>query len=537
MTTRYVAAIDQGTTSTRCLLFDREGRMVSVAQRQHRQSYPRPGWVEHDAEEIWRITRELVPQALQDAGVGPEQVVGLGVTNQRETTVVWDRATGRPVAPAIVWQDTRTAGGLAGLVDHLDFAEVTRRTGLPVSSYPSGPKLRWILDSDPAIRERAERGELLFGTMDTWLVWKLSGGLHVTDATNASRTLLMDLETLAWDPELLEAMRVPASMLPEIRPSIGVLGVTRDPVPGIPISAVIGDQQASLFGQTAFERGQAKCTFGTGSFLLMNTGTEVVRSRSGLITTVAHTVEGEPTTYALEGSVAQAGALVEWCRTSLDLIRTPAEIETLAATVADNGGCYVVPAFSGLYAPYWESQAQGVVVGLTSYVTKGHLARAVLEATAWQARDVVDAMIRDAQLPMTWLAVDGGMTADNLLMQTVADVLDVPVIRPMMAESVALGAAYAAGLAVGYWPDRQVLRAHWHRAAEWHSRITAERRDAELAAWHHAVSLAIAWGRGPVPGARGVPGAPGAAGAEDGQRPAAPPAGSPTSRSPSSERR
>ena len=503
MTASYVAAIDQGTTSTRCLLFDHQGRMVSVAQRQHHQSYPRPGWVEHDAEEIWQITCELVPQALADAGVTPDQVAGLGVTNQRETTVVWDRATGRPVAPAIVWQDTRTSGHLDELTGHLDEAELTRRTGLPLSPYPSGPKLRWILDSDPAIRERAERGELLFGTMDTWLVWKLTGGLHVTDATNASRTLMMDLETLTWDPELLEAMRVPAAMLPEIRPSMGVLGETREPVPGIPISAVIGDQQASLFGQTAFDRGEAKCTFGTGSFLLMNTGTEIVRSRSGLITTVAHTVEGEPTVYALEGSVAVAGALVEWCRTSLALIRSAAEIETLAATVADNGGCFVVPAFSGLYAPYWEAKAQGIVVGLTSYVTKGHIARAVLEASAWQARDVVDAMTVDAQVPMTSLAVDGGMTANNLLMQTVADVLDVPVIRPMMAESVALGAAYAAGLAVGYWPDRRVLRSHWHRAAEWRSRISAEERARDLAAWHHAVSLSIAWGRGPVAAQRG----------------------------------
>lgn len=495
MSASYVAAIDQGTTSTRCLVFDREGRMVSVAQRQHHQYYPHPGWVEHDAEEIWEITRDLLPQALADARIGAEQVVGLGVTNQRETTVVWDRRTGRPVAPAIVWQDTRTAADLSRLTGGVDPAELTRRSGLPLAPYASGPKLRWILDSDPGLRERAERGELLFGTMDSWLVWKLSGGVHVTDATNASRTMLMDLETLSWDPELLDAMTVPAAMLPEIRPTMGVLATTRDPVPGIPISAMIGDQQASLLGQTAFDRGQAKCTFGTGSFLLMNTGTEIVRSRSGLITTVAHTIEGEPTVYALEGSIAVAGALVEWCRTSLDLIRTAGEIETLALSVEDNGGCYVVPAFSGLYAPHWEVGAQGLVVGLTAYVTKGHLARAVLEASAWQAKDVVEAMLLDAGTPMTWLAVDGGMTANNLLMQTLADVLDVPVIRPMMAESVSLGAAYAAGLAVGYWPDRRVLRGHWHRAAEWTSRITAERRAEEWAQWRNAVSLAIEWGR------------------------------------------
>ena len=494
MSVSYVAAIDQGTTSTRCLVFDRRGSMVSVAQRQHRQIYPRPGWVEHDAEEIWRITCEVLPQALDDAGIGAGQVVALGVTNQRETTVVWDRATGRPVGPAIVWQDVRTSGRLDELTDHVGATWLSARTGLPLSSYPAGPKLRWLLDSAPRLRERAEAGELLFGTIDTWLVWNLTGGLHVTDVTNASRTMLMNLETLSWDPELLDCMHVPKSLLPEIRPSIGVVGTTRHGVPGIPIGALVGDQQASLLGQTAFEKGDAKCTFGTGSFLLMNTGTEIVRSGSGLITTVAATAEGEPPLYALEGSIAIAGALVEWCRTSLGLIRSAPEIETLALTVEDNGGCVIVPAFSGLYAPYWETEAQGVVLGLTSYIEKGHLARAVLEAVAWQVKDVVDAMTQDAGLPMAFLAVDGGMTADNLLMQTVADVLDVPVIRPMMAESVALGAAYAAGLSVGYWSDRRVLRSHWHRAAEWRSQITAEARDRDHAAWREAIALSIRWG-------------------------------------------
>lgn len=495
MSTSYVAAIDQGTTSTRCLLFDREGRMVSVAQRPHRQYYPHPGWVEHDAEEIWQLVRRLVPQALADVGATPGQVAGLGVTNQRETTVVWDRHTGLPVCRAIGWQDTRTATRLGELTSEFDPAELTRRTGLPLASYFSGPKLRWILDSDPSLRERAERGEVLFGTMDSWLVWKLTGGLHVTDVTNASRTMLMDLETLRWDDELLACMDVPSAMLPEIRPSVGEFGLTRDPVPGIPVTAVIGDQQASLLGQTAFERGEAKCTFGTGSFLVMNTGTEPVRSRSGLITTVAHTFEGEPTVYALEGSVAITGALVEWCRTSLELVRSPAEIETLARSVDSTGGCYVVPAFAGLHAPYWESSAQGIVVGLTSFVTKGHLARAVLEATAWQTKDVMEAMNADADVPMSFLAVDGGMTSNNLLMQTVADVLDVPVVRPMMAESVALGAAYAAGLRVGYWADRALLRSHWKRAAEWHSQMTEADRDAGQAGWRKAVELAIEWGR------------------------------------------
>lgn len=492
---QYVAALDQGTTSTRCLLFDRQGRMVALAQEQHQQHYPQPGWVEHDAEEIWQITRRLIPRALADAGADPKDVIGLGVTNQRETIVVWERDTGRPVGPAIVWQDTRTSDRLETLTEGMAPAEITRRTGLPLSTYPSGPRLRWLLDRDERLRERAEAGELLFGTMDSWLVWNLTGGLHVTDVTNASRTLLMDLETLDWDPELLACMRVPRAMLPEIRPSLGTLGVTRDPVPGLPVTAMIGDQQASLLGQVAFERGHGKCTFGTGSFLLMNTGSDIVRSRSGLITTVAYTVEGEEPVYALEGSIAFAGALVEWCRTGLELIRSPAEIETLARGVEDNGGCYVVPAFSGLYAPHWEGRAQGVLVGLTSYVTKGHIARAVLEATAWQAKDVVEAMNADADVPMSSLAVDGGMTANNLLMQTLADVLDVPVVRPMMAESVALGAAYAAGLAAGYWPDRKVLLGHWHRASEWRSRLDAAERERQFAAWRHAVELAILWGR------------------------------------------
>jgi glycerol kinase len=491
----YVAAIDQGTTSTRCLVFDREGRMVSVAQRRHGKHYPRPGWVEHDAEEIWQLVCRLVPQALADIDASADQIVGLGITNQRETTVVWDRVTGTPVAPAICWQDTRTAPHLTELTSGFDVAELTRRTGLPLAGYFSGPKLRWILDSDPSLRDRAERGQLLFGTMDSWLVWKLTGGLHVTDVTNASRTMLMDLNTLQWDEELLACMHIPRAMLPEIRPSMGSFGTTVQPLAGIPVSALIGDQQASLLGQTAFEPGQAKCTFGTGSFLLMNTGTELVRSRSGLITTVAHSVEGGETMYALEGSVAFAGALVEWCRTSLDLIRHPAEIETLARSVDDNGGCYVVPAFSGLYAPYWEPAAQGIVVGLTSYVTKGHVARAVLEATAWQTKDVVDAMNADAGTPLSFLAVDGGMTSNNLLMQAVADVLDVPVQRPMMAESVALGAAYAAGLSTGYWPNRALLTSHWHRAAEWRSAMAPEDRSARLARWRKAVDLSIAWGR------------------------------------------
>ena len=504
MTSKFVAALDQGTTSTRCMVFDHHGTMVSVSQREHHQHYPRPGWVEHDAAEIWSIVRQVVPNALDDAGVDPSQIAAFGITNQRETTVVWDRITGRPVGRAIVWQDTRTTDLLAEIATTVDPAEITRRTGLPLTGYFSGPKLRWILDHDHAVRARAERGELLFGTMDTWITWNLTGGvnggLHVTDVTNASRTMLMNLETLDWDPFLLQALRIPASMLPQIRPSVGLFGATVAPLPGIPIGALIGDQQASLFGQTAFDAGEAKCTFGTGSFLLLNTGREIVRSSHGLITTVAHKIGDEPASYALEGSVAVAGGLVQWCRDSLGLIKTAAEIETLATTVPDNGGCYVVPAFSGLFAPRWNPSAQGLMIGLTAFVTKAHIARAVLEATAWQTRDVMDAMNSESGAGVRSLAVDGGMTTNNLLMQMIADALDMPVVRPMMAETVALGAAYAAGLAVGYWPDRQVLRRNWQRAAEWRPTIDPARRDAELESWRQAVALADMWGnRGVVP--------------------------------------
>ncbi|HEY5879595.1 MAG TPA: glycerol kinase GlpK [Nakamurella sp.] len=506
MTQRLVAALDQGTTSTRCMLFDRQGRMVSIAQREHQQHYPHPGWVEHDAAEIWSIVRRIVPQALNDAGVSADQVVALGVTNQRETSVLWNRHTGAPVGRAIVWQDTRTTGVLADFASRIDPAVVLSRTGLPMANYFSAAKLRWMLDRSPAAADAAEAGDLLFGTMDSWITWNLSGGpgrggagpgLHVTDVTNASRTMLMNLDTLDWDDELLAVMGIPRAVLPEIQPTIGVVGRTVDPVAGIAIGALIGDQQASLFGQTAFEAGEAKCTFGTGSFLLLNTGTEAVRSTHGLITTVAHKVEGEPAVYALEGSIAQAGGLVQWCRDNLGLIRSPAEIETLARSVPDNGGCYLVPAFSGLFAPYWDNDAQGVLVGLTSFVTKAHIARAVLEATAWQAHDVVDAMNADAGVAARSLSVDGGMTSDNLLMQTIADVLDIPVVRPMMAETVALGAAYAAGLAVGYWSDRQVLRGFWRKAGEWHPAMSAGQRDAERARWRHAIAVARMWGRRP----------------------------------------
>jgi glycerol kinase len=494
---QYVAALDQGTTSTRCMLFDRQGRMVALAQRQHRQYYPRSGWVEHDAAEIWTIVQRLLPQALQDVGASAEQVVGLGITNQRETTVVWDRHTGKPVHRAIVWQDTRTAEILPRIAEELDPATIQELCGLPLVTYFSGPKIRWLLD-EAGLRERAEAGDLLFGTIDSWLVWNLTGGveggLHLTDVTNASRTMLMNLETLDWDDRLLAAMRVPRAMLPTIAPTLGKLGTTRHAVPGLEITAMIGDQQASLFGQTAFAPGEAKCTLGTGSFLLLNTGRERVHSTHGLISTIAYRFEGEDPIYALEGSVAVTGALVQWCRENLGLIRSAAEIETQALTVEDNGGCYIVPAFAGLFAPHWEAQARGIIVGLTAYVTKAHICRAVLESTAWQIRDVIDAMNADVEVPLRALSVDGGMTTDNLLMQTLADVLDVPVVRPMVSETVSRGAAYAAGVGAGYWSDHLALREHQRRAAEWHPAMDGERRERELARWRRAVELAIAWG-------------------------------------------
>ncbi|MBB3096244.1 glycerol kinase [Actinoplanes campanulatus] len=485
----YVLAVDQGTTSTRCILFDRRATVVSVVRAEHQQSYPRPGWVEHDAARIWRDVRRLIERALREAGVRPSEVAAIGIANQRETTVLWDRATGVPVAPAIVWQDTRAATG------DIDADLVRSRTGLPPATYFSATKIQWLLEHTPGLRERAERGEVLFGTVDSWLIWNLTGGRHLTDVTNASRTMLMNLNDLDWDDELLRLFDIPRAMLPEIRSSAEVYGTAETVLPGVPIAAAIGDQQAALFGQTCFEPGEAKCTYGTGGFLLMNTGTKQVRSSHGLITTVGYRIGAEKPVFALEGSIAIAGSLVQWLRDNLGLIGTASEIETLAGTVRDNGGCYIVPAFSGLFAPYWQSEARGVIVGLTSYITKAHLARAVLEATGWQTRDVVDAMNADSGLALTALNVDGGMTADNLLMQIVADFLEVPVLRPMVAETVSLGAAYAAGLAVGYWADLRDLRANRHMAGRWRPRMDAARRAGEYANWRRAVECSILFSR------------------------------------------
>ncbi|MFI7029959.1 glycerol kinase GlpK [Microbispora rosea] len=497
MTQRYVMSIDQGTTSTRCILFDQRGRLVSVTQREHKQHFPRPGWVEHDAVEIWRNLERIGPEALAQAGIGPGEVAAVGIANQRETAVLWDRRTGVPVAPAVVWQDTRTDTLVDELSRRPDAHVVRERCGLPLATYFSAPTVRWLLDSTDGLRERAERGDVLFGTMESWLIWNLTGGpdggVHVTDVTNASRTLLMNLRDLDWDPVLLGFFGIPRAMLPQIRPSSETYGTARRVLPGVRISAALGDQQAALFGQTCFHRGEAKCTYGTGAFLLLNTGTEPVASTHGLLTTVGYQIGDQPAVYALEGSIAVTGALVQWFRDRLGIISTAPEIETLARTVDDNGGCYIVPAFSGLFAPHWRSEARGVIVGLTSYITKGHLARAVLEATGWQTREVVDAMNADAGIALTTLKVDGGMTSDNLLMQFIADVLDVPVVRPMVAETVSLGAAYAAGLAVGYWPDLEGLRRNWHRAAQWTPAMDPQRREDEYDNWRRAVERALDW--------------------------------------------
>jgi glycerol kinase len=497
MTERYVLAIDQGTTSTRCIVFDRRGHLVSVVQREHQQHFPKPGWVEHDAAEIWRNVERLAPRALAHAGIAPEQVVAMGIANQRETSVVWDRRTGAPVGRALVWQDTRTDTLVQELLRAPGAERVQQRSGLPLAAYFSGPRIRWMLDNTPGLRDRADRGEVLFGTMETWLIWNLTGGpdggIHVTDVTNASRTMLMDIKSLTWDDDLLSFFGIPARMLPEIRSSAELYGTARKALPGVRIAAALGDQQAALFGQTCFAAGEAKCTYGTGSFLLLNTGTELVRSTHGLLSTVGYKIGDQAPVYALEGPIAITGSLVQWFRDGLGLIATAPEIETLARTVEDNGGCYIVPAFSGLFAPHWRSEARGAIVGLTSYITKGHLARAVLEATGWQTREVVDAMNSDSGLALTTLKVDGGMTADNLLMQFISDVLAVPVVRPMVAETVSLGAAYAAGLAVGYWPDLDGLRRNWHRAAQWLPSMDARSREDEYQSWQRAVERTFDW--------------------------------------------
>lgn len=490
--TRFVAAIDQGTTSSRGIIFDASGSIVASDQSEHRQIFPQPGWVEHDATEIWHRVQAVIRGALDRAGLSRADLAAVGITNQRETTLLWDPATGEPVGNAIVWQDTRTDRLVRQLATEHDDAWWRARSGLPLATYFSGPKLRWLLDQDPELRPRAEAGALCFGTVDSWLIWQLTGR-HVTDVTNASRTMLMNLSTLDWDDELLSAMGVPRAVLPQIVPSSQVYGEAIGDLAGVPVAGALGDQQAALFGQTCFAPGEAKCTYGTGSFLLLNTGTAPVPSEQGLLTTVGYQIGKQPAVYALEGSIAVTGALVQWLRDNLGIIETAGQVNDLAAGVEDNGGCYVVPAFSGLFAPHWRPDARGVIAGLTSYVTKAHLARAALEATAWQVTDIVEAMNRESDLDLRLLKVDGGMTASDLLLQIQADLVDAPVIRPTVTETTCLGAAYAAGLAVGFWPDIAALRENWRVDRRWDPAMPAERREAERAQWRKAVSRALDW--------------------------------------------
>jgi glycerol kinase len=495
--TRYVAAIDQGTTSTRFMVFDRRGNVVAVDQREHEQIFPKPGWVEHDALEIWERTGEVIQGAFNRFGLSRHDLVAVGVTNQRETTLVWNRRTGQPYYNAIVWQDTRTDTiinefGKQGGQDR--FRPVT---GLPLATYFSGPKIKWILDNVPGVREAAEKGDAIFGNMDTWLIWNLTGGtrggVHVTDLTNASRTMLMNLQTLDWDAEILQIMGIPRAMLPRIASSSEVYGYATGPLEGLPVAGDLGDQQAALFGQACFEPGDAKNTYGTGCFMLLNTGTQPIPSKFGLLTTAGYKIGNQPQVYALEGSIAIAGALVQWLRDNLGMIGKSSEVEPLARTVEDNGGVYFVPAFSGLFAPYWRSDARGVIAGLTRYVNRGHIARAVLEATAYQTREVLEAMEKDSGIRLTSLKVDGGMIANELLMQFQADQLNVPVVRPKVAETTSLGAAYAAGLALGFWNDFTAMKANWQEDARWQPKMEREQADHLFAEWKKAVTRTFDW--------------------------------------------
>ena len=497
-----VAALDQGTTSTRCLLVNHGGEVVASHQLEHEQIFPKPGWVEHDPEEVWQKTEEVIGGALQKAGIAGGGIAALGITNQRETTVVWDKKTGKPLHPAIVWQDTRTDTICAELGRDGGQDRFRDKTGLPLATYFSGPKIRWLLDEVGGLRQAAERGHVLFGNMDTWLIWNLtggaSGGSHVTDVTNASRTQLMSLRDLDWDQDILDVMGIPRAMLPSIRPSSDpeTYGTTLKDGPfgaAVPVCGDLGDQQAALYGQTCFDPGDAKNTYGTGCFLLLNTGTDIVPSRSGLLTTLGYRIGAAPAVYALEGSVAIAGALVQWLRDNLGLIANASEVESLAEAADDNGGMYLVPAFSGLFAPHWRSDARGVMVGLTRFIRKHHIARASLEATAYQTKEVLDAMHQDSGVELTSLKVDGGMVVNEFLMQFQSDLLGVPVVRPRVNETTSLGAAYAAGLAVGFWSSEDELRQNWAADKDWTPRMDPEERARLYAGWKKAVERTLNW--------------------------------------------
>ena len=495
--TKYVGAIDQGTTSSRFIVFDRRGDIVAVDQKEHAQIYPRPGWVEHDAAEIWRNTQAVIAGALARAGLTTTDLVAVGITNQRETTLLWDRQTGAPVHHALVWMDTRTDALVADFEREGGKDRLREKTGLPLTTYFSGLKLRWLLDRVPGAREKAARGDLLFGNIDTWLAWNLTGGpdggLHITDVTNASRTQLMNLATLDWDADILALFDIPRACLPRIRASSEVYGVCGGALDSVPLAGILGDQQAALFGQACLAPGQAKNTYGTGCFMLMNTGEKPFPSTCGLLTTLGYKLGDKPGVYALEGSIAIAGALVQWLRDNLGIVQHASEIEALARSVEDNGDVYFVPAFSGLYAPHWKESARGVIAGLTRYANKSHIARAALEATAYQTREVLDAMVADSGVAISELRVDGGMVVNELLMQFQADMLNAPVVRPKVIETTALGAAYAAGLATGYWTSTDDIVANWRADRTWRPAMDQERREKLFSSWNKAVSRSLDW--------------------------------------------
>lgn len=494
---KYAAAVDQGTTSSRFMVFDHSGKVVTYDQKEHTQIYPKPGWVEHDPMEIWGAVQAVIAGALAKGAIDPQDIRAVGVTNQRETTVVWNRKTGKPVCNAIVWQDTRTDQICSELAQDGGQDRFRAQVGLPLATYFSGPKIKWILDNVDGARAAAEAGDLAFGTVDTWVIWNLTGGVnggvHMTDVSNASRTMLMNLQTLDWDPDMLDVMDIPRAMLPTIRASSDKYGDAIGSLAGIPVAGNLGDQQAALFGQTCFSPGEAKNTYGTGCFMLLNTGEKIVPSKSGLLTTLGYKIGNQPAVYCLEGSIAIAGALVQWLRDNLRLFDFSKHVEDYAAQVEDSGGIYIVPAFSGLFAPYWRSDARGVIVGLTRYINRHHIARAALEATAYQTREVLDAMNADSGVPLTALKVDGGMVYNNLLMQFQADILGVPVIRPTVAETTALGAAYAAGLAVGFWESIEALRANWGKDKEWDPKMDAATREKLYRGWKKAVTRTFDW--------------------------------------------
>jgi glycerol kinase len=497
---KYIASVDQGTTSTRCILFNHSGQIVSSHQLEHQQIYPKPGWVEHDPYEIWERTQVVIKGAMRSANTEAQDIAAVGITNQRETTIVWDKVSGKVYYNAIVWQDTRTDKIIAELAQEGGQSRFQEQVGLPLATYFSGPKIRWILDNVEGARDAANQGRAIFGNIDTWVIWNLTGGvkggLHITDVTNASRTMLMDLRTLEWDAEICDLMGIPRQMLPEIRPSSQVYGYTKPDGPfggEIPVSGILGDQQAATVGQTCFSPGEAKNTYGTGCFMILNTGNDIVISKNGLLTTLCYQFEGEKPVYALEGSIAITGALVQWLRDNIGLIDNAPQIESLARTVEDNGGIYFVPAFSGLFAPYWQSDARGVIVGLTRFINKGHIARASLEATAFQTREVLDAMRIDSGVDLKVLKVDGGMVHNDLLMQIQSDVLQVPVIRPQVAETTALGAAYAAGHAVKFWKDKEEMRSNWLQDKVWEPNPNSPLYKDDYLMWKKAVTRTFNW--------------------------------------------